>query len=176
MKAFGCFFMIIGFLLLCSVIVTCTILWYDFTSNCEDYLKLSGDAPTLEKAHGFLNQALDYIEKEDLTSGHTAFFFDKPDNDLEIWYTQIKGAAETTGTLLEKIESDPESVSQLVRDNALMKIREVVLDDASGSTTVTVPCHITWFPSQILILIWWIISGFMILVGIVSSMIGWHDD
>lgn len=132
--------------------------WYDFKNECEDYLKLTGDAPTIEKADMFLEKALNYIERKKMTNGNSAFLFRTPQNDVGIWYYQIKGAKETTNGLLKKIKQDPSSATQLEKDNALMKIREVVLDNSEKGTKVTIPLHITWFPSQILILFWWIIS------------------
>jgi len=105
---------------------------------------------------------------EDLTSGNSAFIFHTPRNDVGIWYEQINGAKETASRLLEKIKEDPESVSQLEKDNALMKIREVVLDLGESGTKITTPKNISWFPNQWLMLILWIVSPILLVWGLIK--------
>ncbi|HBI16718.1 MAG TPA: hypothetical protein DDY52_00970 [Candidatus Moranbacteria bacterium] len=166
MKKISWFAAVVGTVSLISVTVFSIIFWYSFAKNCEDYLKLAGDAPSIEKADKFLGQALSYIEKENLTRGNSAYIFHTPKNDVGIWYEQIKGAKETTLFLLDKIENKPEIVSQLEQDNALMKIREVVLDSSQNGTSVTLPDAITWFPYQWGMFIWWWAS-------IIVSIGGW---
>lgn len=155
MKIFSWILAVVGTVSVILVSILSVVFWYNFTNNCEDYLKLSGDAPTVERADKFLGQAISYIEKKSLTTGNSAYIFSTPQNDLSIWYDQLKGAKETTHDLLEKAKNDPTSVTQLERDNALMKIREVVLDNSSSGTSVTLPTNITWFPFQWGMLIWW---------------------
>lgn len=144
-------------------------LWYDFSKGCEDYLKLAGDAPNVERADGFLENALEYIEENNMTSGNSAILFTKPSNDVGIWYNQIKGAKSTTENILKRKTADPDSVTQLEQDNALMKIREVVLDNASTGTSVTSPQWIEWYPNQRLMMFWWIMSAIFIIGVIVVN-------
>lgn len=165
MKSFSRFLAAIGTVSFIMVSVLSIIFWYSFVKNCEDYLKLAGDAPNVVRADEFLGQALDYIEKENLTSGNSAYIFHTPKNDVGIWYEQIKGAKETTAALLKKAKENPESVSQLEQDNALMKIREVVLDSSKSGTKVTLPDAIAWFPYQWGMLVWWWISTIINMVG-----------
>lgn len=139
--------------------------WYSFHYDIRDYLKLAGDAPTVEKANEFLETALTNMERKGLTGGNSAFFFHKPNADVGIWYNQIKGVKGTTANLLERDSENPGSVSQLERDNALMKIRKVVLDDAQKGVKVTTPPNITWFPYQWDILMLWILSTLFALIG-----------
>ncbi len=146
-------------------IIMSVVWWYDFSGDIEDYLKLAGDAPTVEKANEFLATAVSNIERHRLTSGNSAFFFHKPDADIGIWYGNIKGALETTDSLLQRHRDDPSmnpQLKQLERDNALMKIREVVLD---GGSYVTTPTNISWFPYQWAILLWYLVSGILAVVG-----------
>ena len=84
-----------------------------------------------------------------------------------VQYQQLKGAKETTEEVLKN-----SNVTQLTKDNVLMKIREVILDDAGGEVKVTTPSHITWFPYQVLILLMWIGSstGLGITVAFISDL------
>ena len=139
-------------LLIFMVIVNACILTYfyiDFKRGCEDYLKIAGDAPNIERANQYLGHALDYIEANKLTVGNTAIFFDTPDCDLSIWHEQLLGAKQTTDSILARSD-----VTQLEKDNALMKLREVILDDGSSGAVVTCPNWITWYPKQGRVLLW----------------------
>ncbi|KKU55121.1 MAG: hypothetical protein UY41_C0024G0007 [Candidatus Moranbacteria bacterium GW2011_GWE1_49_15] len=147
-------------------VFACVYWNYSFDKNCGDYLKLAGDAPNIERADNFLDKAIRYIERENLTSGNSAIIFSKPSNDVGVWYEQIKGAKETTENLLAKEKVDPASVSQLDKDNALMKIREVLLDDSSSGTKVTAPDWISWYPHQHAIAGWWIMAGIVFCIGL----------
>jgi len=165
MKISGWFLTIVGVISMIIAGVCCLIFWYNFNNNCGDYLKLAGDAPSIEKAHHFLSKAVDHIERSHLTSGNSAYIFRTPENDVGIWYEQILGAKKTAESILERDQKSPNSLSQLERDNALMKIREVLLDDSKEGTTVTLPKNINWFPIQWLMLIWWIISSIFFIFG-----------
>ena len=131
--------------------------WSNYKSGCGDFLKLTGDAPTLEAASKYLDTAVSYVEGHNLTFGNSAFMFHTPKNDLGIWYSNLKGAQQTARDLIAQIQKDPNSVSQLTRDNALMKIREVVLDQGSSGAVVTQPDNITVYPGQWDYLIGWIV-------------------
>lgn len=134
-----------------------------FNSDCGDYLKLAGDAPSIKKADEFLASALGYIEREKLTSGNTGVIFrGYPTNDCAVWYEQIQGAKATTDSILTKIAEDPESVTQLEKDNALMKIREVVLDQGNDGTSVT---HPEWISLHPYATAYWIFFWIFILFG-----------
>jgi hypothetical protein len=151
-------FAVLFTLAFCFAIVTHVVLWYKFRVGCEDYLKLAGDAPTIERATEFLGKAVNYLEEKRLTSGNSAFLFPIPRKDVGIWYSQLKSAYEVEKNLVEQAKVNPDSVSQLTRDNALMKIREVVLDEGSHGTIVTAPANIVVYPYQRLFLLWYIIS------------------
>ncbi|MBU4360903.1 hypothetical protein L6279_03595 [Candidatus Parcubacteria bacterium] len=144
--------------------------WYDVKVGCYDYLKLTGDAPNIQKADEFLTKVLDYIEKKNLTQGNSAIIFHTPSADLSIWYNQIKGAKETLEIVLQR--KDASSISQLERDNALMKVREVVLDDGKEGVQVTAPPNISWFPHQGKVAWWWIFTCIFIIGGAII----WYVD
>lgn len=152
------------------VIAVSGYLAYDFSRSCGDYLKLAGDAPNVEKADEFLGQALEYIEENNLTSGDSAILFVKqPTNNLKIWYGQIKGAKATTESILKRKAASADSVTQLEQDNALMKIREVVLDSSSSGTSVTTPAWISLYPNQRAMAAWWILSVVFLFIGWVAK-------
>jgi len=126
--------------------------WYDLKVGCMDLLKLAANAPDVPAAHGFLSQALEYIEANGLTEGNSAYFFHTQKNDVGIWHRQLVGAKATLETILQRKAVGNESIVQLGKDNALMKLREVLMD----GTTVTVPDNLAWFPNQQLVLLWWV--------------------
>ncbi len=132
--------------------------WYSFNHDIGNYLKLAGDAPSVERADEFLGKALSNIEARGLTQGNSAYFFHNPNADLSIWHSQIVGAKQTTASIIERANADPASVTQLERDNALMKIREVLLDEGDSGTKVTEPTHITVFPNQWTFLLLYLVS------------------
>ncbi len=132
-------------------------------------MKLAGDAPSIQRADEFLGKALDYMEKENLTQGNSALIFPTPTSNVGIWYQQIKGAKETTENILAREKESPVAVSQLERDNALMKIREVLLDNSSNGTVVTAPNLISWFPMQWLMALWGVFSLILCLFGLLDN-------
>lgn len=149
-------------------------MWFPFKGGCEDYLKLAGDAPTIEKATEYLGKAVSYVETNGLTSGNSAYFIRTPRNDVGIWYKQIKGAHETVKALVDQEATNPGSVNQLTKDNALMKVREVVLDEGSDGVEVTLPQHIWIFPSQVSFLAWYLLSAFLAIIFWIGLMVVWN--
>ncbi|MFZ6035940.1 MAG: hypothetical protein ACOYUK_02265 [Patescibacteria group bacterium] len=168
-------FFAIGIIALIALGIIALVAEYTFDSECGNYLKLAGDAPTVEKADEFLGYAIGYIERERLTTGNSGVIFRSyPTNDLAIWYGQIKGAKQTTESIIDRTKSDSASVSQLERDNALMKIREVVLDQDEKGTSVTHPDWIIFYPSQVLY--WFVFWIALIAVGIcvIAFIVGYN--
>ncbi|MEK7631304.1 MAG: hypothetical protein AAB445_00350 [Patescibacteria group bacterium] len=165
-----------GFIfIICLLVFTITsisgLVWdYQFDRDCGDYLKLAGDAPTVERAHNFLEKAVDYIEAHGLTQGNTGMVFHRTTDDLGIWYGNILGAKATLDTLILEAKQNPQSVSQLTRDNALMKIREVVLDHTGNGQSVTGPDWVSMHPHQstfwILFCVSFIVGGIMVAIYI----------
>lgn len=124
--------------------------WVNFKSGCTDYLKLAADSPNVEGARKYLGMALTYIESHSLTHGNSAFFFFTPRNDIGAWYNQRKEAAAVLDSIIEetKISTAPPVQIQLEKDNTLMKLREVVLDQGQEGVGVTLPQHIDVYPNQ----------------------------
>ena len=127
---------------------------YFFSRDCGSYLKLAADAPTVERASGFMETAIAYLVATGRTQGNSAVIFKTPKNDVGIWYQQTRAALETTRAIIQK----GAGASQLERDNALMKIRETLLDMGESGTQLTLPSHISIVPYQVLIVIlWWML-------------------
>lgn len=160
----------IGAISFILVAIFSTIMWYSFNKNCGDYLKLAADAPSIKLADKFLGKALNYIEENNLTEGNSAFIFHTPSADVGIWYNQIRGAKETTSGIINRIQKDSTSVTQLEMDNALMKIREVVMDAGEKGISITKPTKIIYYPHQWAMLIWWILSALVLGIGILIAM------
>jgi hypothetical protein len=159
--------MTLGAILLVLVIIFSVVWWYDLKVGCTDYLKLAGDAPTITKADEFLGKALEYMDRKNLKQGNSAVLFQTPSSDIGIWYEQIRGAKRTLQRILLKDNQD--SISQLERDNALMKVREVVLDSGSDGTEVTTPSKLAWYPQQQIIALWWLVAIACIVIPVIIA-------
>ena len=61
-----------------------------FAANCGDYLKLAADANNIDIAETRLSTAIEYLEKNNLTSGYTKIFVYYPKNDIGMWYKNLK--------------------------------------------------------------------------------------
>jgi hypothetical protein len=141
---------------------------YHFRVEVEDYLKLAADAPTVERADEFLQTAIAGIERRGLASGNTALFFRTPRGDLAVWYGQVVGARETTSSIVSRVPA----ASQLERDNALMKVREVLLDEGERGTTVTVPECAIFFPVLWAFVLGWVV---VVLLGVCAFVLSLNE-
>jgi len=166
MKGFGATLLIVGLIATIIMGFMSVNWWYDYKSNCGDYLKLAADAPSIEKSAEFLNKSVSYMETHGLTSGNSAYFFHTPENDVGIWYNQAKGSLAGLDSLLAQQQRDPKSVTNVDRSNALIKVRETLLDEGKSGVGVTEPKLITWFPSQWGITILWIVCVLLLGIGV----------
>lgn len=114
-----------------------------FTNGCTAYLRLAANSPTIERADMFLSKALEYIDKNDLNIGNSSLLIERPTNDLEIWSKQLR----ITHNVLSKLIDDP-NTDQLTKDNALMKIREVIMNDTAQGDEINLPDLIAFVPWQ----------------------------
>ena len=122
-----------------------------FNRNCEGYLKRAADANTIKLAEQNLKEALNYAEKNTLTSGYTSILWRTPDEDVGFWYQNLKAA-------LTELETLSPEVTPLERSNMLIKLRETLVDHGQ-STTVTVPPGISVFPANILYAVLGVLSA-----------------
>lgn len=127
-------------------------------ANCTSYLKMAADANDVKLAHKHLTSAIEYLERNRITSGDTNIFVYKPTNDIGLWYENLKSAQNQLAILCEK-----EDLTELEESNALMKLRETLCDNEGithPSCISFYPNHIGWFWSMILIWLLWIGAGF----------------
>ena len=132
------------------VVYTCgTINAIQMDVSCIAYLNLAADANSVDLAHKHLTTAINYLEANNLTSGNTSFIIVSPSNDIGFWYDNLKSAQ----TQLEYLSSK-EDLTELEESNALMKLRETLLDEGS----VTHPFMISFYPNHVV----WLITLFTI--------------
>ena len=107
-----------------------------------------------------LNIAIDYIEKNDLTSGYTSAVWKTEDENIGFWYDNLKACQHElqeglNGTSLEKT-------------NLLLKIRESLVDNHNGDVSLTMPSGISRYPNNLL---WGIYNLFSMLIFVVCLTI-----
>lgn len=128
-----------------------------FDIDCGGHLKNAADANTIKLAQQELEIALKYIEGHNLTKGNTGVVFHYPQNDVGFWYKNLKSSHEQ----LAKISESTTPLSQIEETNALMKLRETLVDHKESGDVVTCPSGIAVFPYNALFLIW----GWVSLLG-----------
>ena len=99
-----------------------------FSANCGEYLKLAADANNIDIAEKHLTTAINYLETNNLTSGHTKVFVYRPSNDIGLWYENLKIAQS------QLREMQTTEYTELEQSNMLMKLRETILDDGGSLT------------------------------------------
>jgi len=109
--------------------------------NCTGYLKRAADANTVETAKEQLQVAIQYLEDNDMTKGHTSVLWKTPDEDVGFWYKNLKASH----LELSRVDS---TTTQLVRTNLLMKLRETLLDGGKEGETLTSPPGLSRFPNN----------------------------
>lgn len=128
-----------------------------FGQNCTGYLKLAADANTVPQARAQLAKAVEYLEHRKLTEGFTSVLWNTPDEDIGFWYTNLRESLDAL--------SNVENSAPLEQSNALMKLRETILDQGADGSVVTRPMGISRFPNN---LAW----GIMAWIGIGMLGIG----
>lgn len=153
-------------IILCIICIIVPIIVYacgivhciEFSVNCTDYLKLAADANSTKLAEKHLTAAIEYLETNHLTFGHTGIIIKSPQNDIGIWYENLKSAQTNLHFLNEK-----EDLTDLEESNALMKLRETLLDEGTITHPQHIsfyPAHVSWFWSMVLIWLLWIVAIF----------------
>ncbi len=113
-----------------------------FDRNCEGFLKRAADSSSVETALVELTKATDYLEHNNITTGYTSVIYTTPDEDINFWYTNLVGAKKV---LSDALQTENNSV---VRSNALMKLRETLLDSTQKGDSVTMPSGISLYPNN----------------------------
>lgn len=109
-------------------------------ANCIDFFELAANANSVELAERYLTLGIEYLENHNLTSGFTKIAIYKPTNDIGIWYENLKSAQAQLQELKQK-----EDLTELEESNALMKLRETLLN---SGRVVTHPQYISFHPNS----------------------------
>lgn len=166
MKKFICIVMCVVFIIIPFIPWTISIVKsIQFDRNCLAYLTLAADANSVDIAEKHLSSALNYLEANELTEGKTHVLISSPINDIGIWYENLKSAQEQLKELKEK-----EGLTEMEESNALMKLRETLLN-SEGS--VTHPDNISLYPNHIS-LFWlncfsWVLWAVALIFGIAAK-------
>lgn len=124
--------------------------------NCTGYLKRAADANTVETASNQMSLAIDYLEKNNLTSGYTSVLWKTPDEDIEFWFNNLNESY----IELSKVDS---ATSTLEKTNMLMKLRETLIDEGENGDTLTVPDGLSRYPNNLMFGILGWLSVFLLL-------------
>jgi hypothetical protein len=163
MKALCIIFAIILFIAPLITWTISTVEGIQFDANCGDYLKLAADANDVNVAEKHLSRAISYIEANNLTHGDTGVFIYKPQNDIGVWYENLK----TAQTQLQEMQAN--GYTELEESNMLMKLRETLMDEER----ITHPSDISLFPYHVLMFwlnwfLWlpcWVFGGVVIFIA-----------
>lgn len=144
-----------------SILVYMAILSVGLNQNCLGHLKRAADASTIETSELELGIALDYLEKENLTSGYTSVLWETPDEDIKFWYENIKSAK-------NELDSLPKNSSNMEKSNMLIKLRETLLDHGGkGSESITCPDGLSRYPNNSIFAL--SLLGSLIILGFFSG-------
>ena len=156
------------FILLCIICIIIPIIVYTcgivkavtMDVNCISYLELAGDANSVDIAYKHITTAIEYLEANNLTQGNTSIIIKSPKNDIGLWYENLKSAQAQLEQLANK-----EDLTELEESNALMKLRETLLDEG----VVTHPSCISYYPAHA---VWGISMLLMWLLFILAAIFG----
>ena len=149
---------VLGFIGLCLYGGIRCVSYIDYKQECGGHLKRAADSNTIPLAEKELAQALQYIEKNDLTSGYTSVVYRTPDEDLEFWHSNLVAAH-------KELQSIAPNATQLEKTNVLMKLRETLLDSVQhGGQEVTAPEGISVYPHNTALVMLALVSLLMMLV------------
>lgn len=166
-KTLFIFLCIACILIPCIVYGAAIIKTITMDANCIDYLRMASDANSVELAEKHLTTAIKYIEENDLTEGNTKILVYSPKKDLGLWYENLKSAQTQLQDLMLK-----DDLTELEESNALMKLRETLLESGGSVTHPAMisfyPNHVSWFWSMSLI---WLLGIGAFVLGFISDEI-----
>lgn len=153
-------------IVLCVILIIIPLIVYgagivkaiQMDANCINYLEMAADANSVDIANKHLTSAINYLEKNNITSGSTGIFIYRPTNDISLWYENLKSAQ---NQLIEACAND--NLTELEESNILMKLRETLLDNEGITHPDMIsmyPNHVGWFWSMLVIWLLWIAAGF----------------
>lgn len=149
-------FLCIVFIIIPIIVYTCAIVkTIEMDVNCISYLTLAADANSVVIAEKHLTTGIKYLEDNNITSGTTRIIINSPMRNIGIWYENLKSAQLQLQEMCAR-----EDLSDLEESNALMKLRETLLN-SSGTVTHPdmisfYPSHVGWFWTMVLIWLLWV--------------------
>lgn len=154
--------------LACLVCPTCCVVKsVQFDQRCAGYIKQAADANTVELALERLNMAIEYVEKHNLTDGYTSVLWRTEDENMGFWYENLKACKHE---LQEGLNGTP-----LEKTNLLLKIRESLVDNHDGGTTLTIPDGISRYPNNFPYGLMGLLSGLVIVILVLWDLYqGWE--
>lgn len=141
---------------------------YEFDVGCGNYLKRAADAPSIQMASDAMDTAIAYCRRHDLTHGNGAIVFKKPEHDIGYWFGQLVSA-------YEELDQAREEGGELIESNALMKLREVLLDSSASGDSLTLPTNISIAPNQVMWHAMFWVSSVMGIAGLITCGIALSD-
>lgn len=148
------FFGLTLFIIACLTIGYRIHLSNSFDRNCKAYIYRTSEANTVELATQELTIVINYLEKNNLTSGYTSIFVNDPAEDIGFWYTNLKESLNE----LQSLNSD----SALEKSNVLLKLRETLLSEKGKAN---IPKGLNVYPHN---LAW----GIAILLAFFAAIVG----
>lgn len=133
----------------------------NFDRECGGYLHRAAIANTVEMAKTELTTGLEYMERHDMTEGFTSVWWRSPSEDVGFWYNNLKSALAELNTLSA-------DATVLEKSNTLMKLRESLIDDSSGTSMLIAPDGITIFPDNKGYTTWAFLSLSVMILGAVG--------
>ena len=125
-------------------------------ANCISYFEMAADANSVSIAEKHMTTGIKYLEDNNLTNGNTKILIYKPTCDIGLWYENLKSAQAQLQELSAK-----EDLTELEESNALMRLRETLLDGDSVTCPEMIlfyPNHVAWLWAMCLIWLLWIVA------------------
>ena len=141
-----------------------------FNKNCGKYLELAANANSIDLAKSNLDKAIQYLEKNQLTTGYTSIVYNTPDENVTYWYANLKACQRE----LDVFSVRPGSI---LEENFLIKLRESLTKQSSrGGQRIIIPRGISIFPCNTQLPIILLISLFGICVSTIYCMFAYKQN
>jgi len=134
----------------------------DFDISYKQNIKKAVKATTVEEARGYLKVAVVYLEKRNITKGHTSIFLQSKDENVGLWYIGVKKSLNS----LNKVTTDTTEVGE---EKILLQLRKKLTRPSFLGNQVVFPAGISVYPSNTLIFYWGMISLVVCIICILSA-------
>jgi hypothetical protein len=147
-----------------SFLVSVTMQGCTYDKHAGGHFGRAAAANTIEIAQEELATGIAYIEAHGMTSGYTSIFYETPDENVGFYYKNLIASQ-------AELRSLSSSTSTLEKSNALLKLRETLLQEDGR---LDEPSGISLFPNNALYALWGWLS-FIFLVAAVAVCIPWDE-